>query len=176
MEDGNKFINFFKELIPYVVVIIIVILFKAFIVTPIKVNGASMEPTLQDGDLMILDVIGFKLSGAKRFDILVIDQGEELLIKRVIGLPGEKVEIKANTLYINDSPVKDAFLTDMPAAETVSVTLADDEYFVLGDNRNNSMDSRRYGPFKKSQIKGKTDLIFYPFYRMGVVNFDKSGK
>jgi signal peptidase I len=90
-----------KELVPYILIIVVVLLFKLYIMTPVRVNGSSMAPTLQDGDLMILDIISFKLSGAKRFDVLVADQGEELLIKRVIGLPGEKVEVRLQQLYLN---------------------------------------------------------------------------
>ena len=170
-KDQNKL---FKELLPYIVIIIVVLLFKCFIITPIKVNGSSMAPTLQDGDLMILDIISFKLRGAKRFDVLVVDQGQELLIKRVIGLPGEKVEVRSNTLYINGDKVKDPYINEMGKGETIDIQLGKDEYFVMGDNRSNSMDSRVFGPFKKSQIKGKTDLIFYPFYRFQVVDFEKS--
>lgn len=162
-----------KELVPYILIIVVVLLFKLYIMTPVRVNGSSMAPTLQDGDLMILDIISFKLSGAKRFDVLVADQGEELLIKRVIGLPGEKVEVRLQQLYIDGEKINDPFIKEMNMSETIDIQLGKNEYFLMGDNRSNSMDSRTFGPFKKSQIKGKTDLIFYPFYRFQVVNFEK---
>ena len=87
---------FMKEYLPYIIVIIIVLLIKAFIVTPIRVNGPSMLDTLEDKDIMILDEVSFKFKGLKRFDIVVVNYKNEKIIKRVVGLPGETVEYKDN--------------------------------------------------------------------------------
>ena len=89
---------FMKEYLPYIIVIIIVLLIKAFIVTPIRVNGPSMLDTLEDKDIMILDEVSFKFKGLKRFDIVVVNYKNEKIIKRVVGLPGETVEYKDNKL------------------------------------------------------------------------------
>ena len=94
----NKVISFLKEYVPYVLVIILVILIKRFVVTPIRVVGDSMYDTLHDGDIMILNIIGYRFSDIERFDIVVVDKGREPLIKRVIGLPGEEIEYKDNQL------------------------------------------------------------------------------
>ena len=110
---GDKVKKFLKEYVPYVIVIILVIVFKMTIITPIKVNGESMYDTLLDGDIMILNIIDYKIHGVKRFDIVVADEGTEYLIKRVIGLPGETVEYKNNQLYINGKKVKDNYGTDV---------------------------------------------------------------
>ncbi len=161
----NKVIHFVKEFLPYVIVIILVLLFKKFLYAPIKVNGDSMYSTLHDGDIMILDIIGYKKNGIKRFDIVVVDEGNELIIKRVIGLPGEKVKYKDNKLYINDKKVTDNY--GKHETEDFEEVVPKGEYFVLGDNRTNSMDSRVFGTFSKKEILGKTSMTVFPFKRWG---------
>lgn len=165
--EENKFIKFLKEYVPYIIVIILILLFKKFLYAPIRVNGASMMDTLHDGDIMILDIIGYKKNGLKRYDIVVVDEGSELIIKRVIGFPGEKIEYKDNELYINDKKVKDKYNSNY--TEDFSIIVPDGKYFVLGDNRNDSMDSRVFGAFDKKQILGKTKFIVLPFKRYGEV-------
>ena len=92
-----------KEYIPYLVIIILVLLFKQFFFAPVRVNGTSMDNTLKDKDILLLNIIDYKVkNNIKRYDIVVIDIEEEFLIKRVIGLPGEVVKCIDNKLYIND--------------------------------------------------------------------------
>lgn len=156
---------YIKEYLSYVIVIIVVLTIKKFVITPIKVNGDSMMKTLHDGDIMILNIIGYKKDGLKRFDIAVCDEGHEYIIKRVIGLPGEKIQYKDNKLYVNGKLVKDNYGLD--ETDDFTVEVPKDSYFVLGDNRKNSADSRFFGPFKKSKILGKTKLTIFPFSRFG---------
>ena len=167
-DTKNKIIKISKEIVPYFIVIILVLLFKKFFYAPIKVNGESMMNTLHDKDIMILDVIGYKINGIKRFDIVVVDEGDELIIKRVIGLPGEKVAYKDNTLYINDKKIIDIY--GSKKTDDFEEIVPKGKYFVLGDNRTNSMDSRVFGAFPKSKILGKTKLVLLPFNRIGVKN------
>ncbi len=164
-KKDKKFINFIKELIPYVLIIIAVLLFKKYLYAPIKVNGESMMNTLHDKDIMILDIIDYKIHGLKRFDIVVVDEGSELIIKRVIGLPGELVEYKNNKLYINGKKVNDKYASK--ETEDFSILVPKGEYFVLGDNRTNSLDSRVFGTFSKDKILGKTSMTLFPFNRWG---------
>lgn len=171
--NEQKTRNFFKELIPYVIIIIVVILIKTIVVTPVKVNGSSMAPTLQDGDFMIMDIITYKISDIKRYDIAVVDVGSELIIKRVYGLPGETIAVKDGKTYIDGKEIKDDFSSEFKASDNFELKLGKDEYFVFGDNRQNSLDSRAFGPFKKKQIKGKTDLIIFPFNRIKLLKNDK---
>lgn len=161
----NKIKKIIKEYIPYIIAIILVLLLKRYIVSPIKVNGESMMNTLEDGDIMILNIIGYRFSDIKRFDIVVVNEGNEYIIKRVIGLPGEKVTYKDNQLYINNKKVKDKYGSDV--TNDFSIKVGKNSYFVLGDNRTNSMDSRVFGTFKKKDILGKTNLIIFPFRRFG---------
>ena len=166
MDTKDKTIKIIKELLPYIIVIILVLLFKKFFYAPIKVNGESMMNTLHDKDIMILDVIGYKTKGLKRFDIVVVDEGDELIIKRVIGLPGEKVTYKNNVLYINGKKKKDNYGSKV--TEDFDEVVPKGKYFVMGDNRTNSMDSRVFGSFSKSKILGKTKMVIFPFSRWGV--------
>ena len=171
-DTSSRIVSFIKSLVPYVVILILVIILKTYIITPIKVKGNSMYPTLEDTDIMILDIISYKLKGVKRFDIVVVDQGDELIIKRVIGLPGDKIEYKSSELFVNGKPVTDPFATNSGFTDDISITIPAGEYYVLGDNRSNSLDSRVFGTFNKKQIIGKTDLIVYPFNRFGVVKLE----
>lgn len=155
-----------KEVIPYIVIVVVVILIRTFIITPVRVDGDSMKNTLKNGDILLL----YKLSSIDRFDIIVLDEEKdnEKIIKRVIGLPGETVAIKKGKIYINDKVIDD----DYAYGETTDynkVTLKDDEYFILGDNRLISKDSRYFGPIKDNEIKGKIVFRLFPFTKIGTV-------
>lgn len=155
-----------KSLMPYIIIIIVVILVRTFIATPVRVNGSSMYPTLKGNEIMLLN----KLGHINRFDIVVlkIDGREDNLIKRIIGLPGETVEIKDNDIYINDKKIEDKYGYGV-TYNIDKVTLKEDEYFILGDNRKISLDSRVFGTIHKDEIKGTTDFIMYPFKSFGKV-------
>ena len=103
-----------KELIPYIVIIICVVLIRTYLVTPARVDGESMENTLYDGEIVLLNKIGLRLNGLNRFDVVVFKYEEDLLIKRVIGLPGDIVEYLDNELYINYKKVDVPFLKASP--------------------------------------------------------------
>ena len=155
-----------KSLIPYIIIIVVVVLIRTFLFSPALVNGSSMENTLYDGEIVIVNKIGL-LSGIDRFDIVIVKVGDELLIKRVIALPNEKIECKDNVLYINDeeieTPIEFEYTNDFVH------TTGYDEYFVMGDNRDVSQDSRILGAFNKQNIEGKVDLVLYPFNKIGFV-------
>ena len=163
-----------KTLLPYIIIIVVVLFIKAFIVTPIKVNGESMYPTLEEGDIMILNKTAYYFNKPKRFDIVVVDMPDEYLIKRVIGLPGEQIEYKDNTLYVDGKKVKENFehgkTDDFNIKELGSDTVPEGYYLVMGDNRGNSLDSRELGFMKEEQLLGRTSLIILPFNRIGSAN------
>ena len=153
-----------KELIPYIVIIICVVLIRTYLVTPARVDGESMENTLYDGEIVLLNKIGLRLNGLNRFDVVVFKYEEDLLIKRVIGLPGYIVEYLDNELYINYKKVDVPF--EFEYTEDFKYEVPDGEYFVLGDNRDNSKDSRYFGSIKLNKIKGKVSYILFPFKRI----------
>lgn len=154
-----------KELFPYIVIIIGVLLLRTFIATPIKVNGTSMYNTLKGNEICIL----YKLGKLNRFDIIVTDYQNEKLIKRIIAMPGETIAVEDGYIYINDKKIKDEYgygTTD----DFEKITLKDDEYFVMGDNRKISKDSRTIGPVKKEDISGTTNLVIFPFNKIGKID------
>lgn len=162
----NKVKKGIKELIPYIVIIIIVLLVKKFVFTPVIVNGPSMMDTLHDKDIMILDKLGMKLNGIDRFDIVVIQTDHAKIIKRVIGLPGETIEYKDNKLYINDKEIEDPYGSQV-TYDFEKIEIPEDTYYVLGDNRTDSVDSRILGVIPRSDILGHATFIIYPFSRFG---------
>lgn len=155
-----------KEVIPYIVIVVVVVLIRTFIITPVRVDGDSMKNTLKNGDILLL----YKLSSIDRFDIIVLDEEKdnEKIIKRVIGLPGETVAIKNGKIYINDKVIDDEYAYG-ETSDYNKVTLKDDEYFILGDNRLISKDSRYFGPIKENEIKGKIVFRLFPFTKIGTV-------
>lgn len=160
----EKIIKNIKELMPYIIILISIALIRAFIATPIKVNGNSMYQTLNGKEYMILN----KLGKIDRYDIVVVDTKDDELIKRVYGMPGEKIEIENGNIYINDKKIEDKYAYGN-TSNYEAITLKEDEYFVLGDNRVVSLDSRILGPINKKNIKGTTNFIIFPFNRFGKV-------
>lgn len=157
--------KFIKESIPYLVIILAVILIRTFLVTPIIVQGESMKETLQGGEVMLLKKYD---TDYKRFDVVVISKNVEgdNLIKRVIGLPNETIRYKDGLLYINDEIVEDVHAYG-ETANFQEVKLGNDEYFVMGDNRAVSLDSRILGVIKHNEIEGKAGLVIYPLNKIG---------
>ena len=163
MEKLKKII---KENYSYILIIVVILLIRTYIVTPIRVNGTSMYPTLKQNEIMILNKIGLK-SGIDRFDIVVVKTDNNRIIKRVIGLPGESVMYEDGKLYINGKYVEDSYSLS-ETKDFDNIVLKEDEYFVLGDNREVSKDSRMIGPVKKEQILGKTRLVIFPFTKIRI--------
>jgi len=163
-----------QNLLPYIIVIIFVILLRTFIITPIQVVGTSMMPNLENGELMLLNKFKYKVSDIKRFDIVVVNYPDKPLIKRVIGLPNESVEFKNNTLYINGKKIDEKFTRngeteDFNITKIGYKTIPKDKYFVVGDNRINSADSRILGLVDKDEILGKANFVLLPFDKFGFI-------
>lgn len=156
-----------KEMIPYLVIIIVVVMIRIFLITPVCVDGDSMNPTLKDGQVLILNKFDHHF---ERFEIVVLDFLDEKLVKRVIGLPGDKLEYKNSTLYINDKEVKEDFIdvytSDFSLKDIGYATVPDGYYFVVGDNRNNSLDSRSFGLVSKDNIEGSVKISLIPFKKV----------
>lgn len=159
-----------KEIIPYVLIVVLVVLFRTFIATPIKVNGTSMYDTLNHKDTMILNKIDVKVNKLERFDIVVIETGDTYIIKRVIGLPGETIKYQNGKLYINGKKIKDPYYKNDNTSDFESVKIPKNHYYVLGDNRTDSIDSRIIGPVNIKDIKGTTKLVIFPFENFGIVD------
>lgn len=162
--------NKFKEFWSYILIIVIVLIIRTFIVSPVRVDGNSMFTTLKNGEILLLKKYDKKI---KRFDIVVFKNGSDKLIKRVIGLPGEHVAYKDNKLYINREFVEDVKLLTKTGdfeLENLNVSvIPDNYYFVLGDNRTNSTDSRIIGLISINDIEGTVDFRLFPFDKFGSI-------
>ena len=162
--------NKIKEIIPYLIIILVVVLIRTFIITPIRVDGMSMYSTLNDGDILFLEKYD---KNFKRYDIVVFKNGKDRLIKRVIGLPGDQIEYKNNKLYINGNYEEEKFLTNNQKTFDFNIKdigykrIPKGYYCVLGDNRTNSTDSRILGLIKKDRIQGKANFTVLPLSKFG---------
>lgn len=164
------------------IILVLTYLFVEFVGQRTVVHGVSMYNTLEDGDNLIVDKWTYRKHEPKRFDIVVFPykyEKDTFYIKRVIGLPGESVRIdETGIIYINEEPLAESYgreaIKDAGLAAT-TVHLASDEFFVLGDNRNNSSDSRdpTIGPVKRSEIIGRAWARIYPFDAIGKVTVDE---
>ena len=145
-----------------------------------EVEGASMENTLHNGDNLIVDKLSYRFHDPERFDIIVFPfqfQDNTYYIKRIIGLPGETVQIMDDgSIYINGEKLEENYGMEVIKPETIGraaepIELGDDEYFVMGDNRNNSSDSRKdmVGNIKRENIIGKAWLRIWPVSDFGVL-------
>ena len=160
-----------KELIPYVIIVVVVFFIRTFIITPVRVYGSSMENTLKNNDILLLKKFDKKYD---RYDVVVINHTNEnykteRIIKRVIALPGETIYVKNGKIYVNDKEISENY-TKTITFDFDKVKLSDDEYFVMGDNRMNSEDSRSIGPVKKERILGTVNFRLYPFSKFGKIN------
>lgn len=141
------------------------------------VSGSSMENTLSDGDNLIVDKITYRFSDPKRYDIIVFPYQYEdntYFIKRIIGLPGETVQIVDGTIYINGEVLDESYGREVMKNSGMAadpITLGEDEYFVLGDNRNDSTDSRdpSVGKIKRNQIIGRAWVRIWPLSKIGIL-------
>lgn len=188
LEDILDFVKVF------VISAIVILLFVNFVAHPVRVDGESMYPTLKDGEFGFTNVGGVLLNGVERGDIVVVTMEEEgqktHWVKRVIGLPGDTVSCVNDVVYINGKVLdetkyidpdyrqslvdKFGYFNKVPNANNTNVEdfeevkLGDDEYYVMGDNRPYSKDSRYVGPVKKSQIFAKKMLVLLPISDIGV--------
>ena len=168
-----------REIISFAGYVVFVVLFTYIIVTYVgqrtEVVGSSMYPTLHDGDNLLVDKISYRFTDIERFDIIVFEyQHEENVyyIKRIIGLPGETVQITDGNIYINGELLEEDYGYEVMESDGLAaepVTLGENEYFVLGDNRNDSTDSRdpRVGNITRDIIVGKAFVRIYPFDAIG---------
>ena len=142
-----------------------------------QIEGSSMQATLYNGDQVLVDKLSYRFREPKRFEIIAFPyryEQDTYYVKRIIGLPEETIQIKDGYVYINDKQLEEDYgkeIIEDSGLAVDKITLKKDEYFVLGDNRNGSIDSRRtdIGAVKREQIKGKAWLCFYPFTKFGTI-------
>lgn len=150
---------------------------RTFVAEARYIPSGSMLPTLQVNDRLIVDKLGYHFKDPERGDIVVFQPTEELerqkfhdaFIKRVIGLPGEKVEVKNGQVFVNDKPLKENYVEDAPQYQWGPQVVPQESYLVLGDNRNNSYDSHYWGFVPREKIIGRAVVRFWPMERVGEI-------
>lgn len=159
----------------YVIGVAIVLLIANFIAKPVVVRGSSMNPTLNNFDICISNRLSIVLGGTiDRFDIVVAQTEEGEIVKRVVGIPGDVISYQGGVLTVNGTTVVEDYIIDDPSKhhsdmDFREIRLGADEYFLMGDNRTGSTDSRYFGPFHRSDIISKDMLILFPFNRIRLV-------
>ena len=161
-----------------VTALLAVLIIRSFFFTIIRVDGTSMTDTLQNNDRLFVTVLDMKLHGPDRFDVVIThyDDTRKEYVKRVIGLPGDTLEVKSGVLYVNGEAYEEPFLSpdrivnySLPQYNFGPIEVPEGSYFVMGDNRDNSRDSRRVGFLSEDKIVGKVRYIIWPLNRIGSV-------
>jgi len=174
---GGIFLGLFEIAQIIVIAAVIIVPVRYFLVQPFIVKGASMEGNFHDSDYLIIDEVSFKVRDIKRGEVIVFrppNAEQQFYIKRVIGLPGETVEIVDgvikiyNTEYPNGVVVTEDYINEYTSGHE-RVTLGLDEYFVMGDNRDASLDSRKFGPIKADSITGRVWIRGLPLETIGTI-------
>lgn len=162
-----------------VVILAIMVMVYLFIMSPQEISGASMEPNFHNGEYILTNKIEYKLHEPQRGDVVIFKSPRNPdidYIKRVIALPGEQVRVSRDTIYINDKPLLESYIPSTTntyggsfLTENQEFVVPKDKYFVLGDNRQHSSDSREFGPVGKEEFIGKALLRYWPFSEFGLI-------
>ena len=173
--EGKKKSSSFKDLlVTLLIAAVIAFALKYFVITSCKVLSSSMLPTLSIDDRVLAFRLSYNLGEPQRGDIIIFeppaehDEGVDY-IKRIIGLPGETLEVKEGKVFIDGVALEESYIAEAPNYEFAAVTVPEDEYFVMGDNRNHSLDSHlwTYHFVKADDIDGKIIFQYYPFTELG---------
>lgn len=165
-----------KELKEWVVAIVFAVIaaliIRTFIFEPVRVSGGSMKETLQNNEIMIVTKYDYLFGKPNRFDIVICHYPgrKEAFVKRIVGLPGDTVSMNNGILSVNGVEYEENYITHRPGYTLDEISLADDEYFVLGDNRSNSNDSHIIGPIHRNQILGHSRLVIFPFSNIRILD------
>jgi signal peptidase I len=163
------------------VALVLAIVLYLFIMTPHEVVGNSMHPTYKNGEMLMANKITYRVSEPKRGDVIIFKFSDtQDFIKRIIGVPGDEVMIKDGKIYINNELLDESKYLQSSVItngssylhEGQSITIQENEYFVCGDNRTNSSDSREFGPITQDKIKGKAWIVYFPFTEFRIVQHE----
>lgn len=172
---GPWLLRMFREVLETILpALLIALLINVFVGQATRVEGQSMEPNLHTDQRLVVEKLSYRFHGPQRFDIVVLrlpNQGEDLLIKRVIGLPGEVVEIHDRQVYINGEPLYEPLINkDTSPGRKEAITVPPLHVYVMGDNRNHSNDSRSFGPVPIDNLVGRAWLSYWPPEDVGLVH------
>lgn len=170
MNIKESFYSAFKEIFnTALIALTIFFIFYIFLVQPHRVKGESMTPNFQDGELILTEKVSYRFLAPKRGDVIVFKApgpNKVDFIKRIIGLPGEHVHIEGGSVYINGSELRETYEIQLTQA-SVNLIVPENQYFVLGDNRSASKDSREIGSIERSAIEGRAWIVYWPLIKYG---------
>lgn len=174
-ESRHKSKSTLREILESLVIaVILALVIRAFVFQPFYIPSGSMEPTLQIKDHILVNKFGYRFWGPQRGDIVVFRyplNPKKDYVKRLIGLPGERVEIKNSRVYVNGREISEEYLpAGLRYPDFGPVLVPENAYLMLGDNRDNSDDSRYWGPLPRENIIGKAMLVYWPLDRMRLLN------
>lgn len=183
----DKIRNNLAELIEFVAIILVLyVIIHFFVAEPHQVSGTSMVPNFKDLDLIITNKLATRFSTFQRGEVIVFQNprnAREDYIKRIVGLPGERIKIANNQVYINGEPIDQSYLpagtpirTKGYMSENEEIVIPEDTYFVMGDNREGSTDSREWGPLKKELIVGQAFLRYWPVDKFEILKINSAYK
>jgi len=157
-----------------IISVAIVLPIRAYVAQPFIVSGSSMEPNFHDGEYLVIDELSYQFRKPERGEVIVFRfplNPREFFIKRIIGLPGETIQIENSKIIIDGSLLSEPYLpATFETAPDTKVTLLENQYFVLGDNRGHSSDSRVWGVLERSKMMGRALLRLWPLSRIGIIN------
>lgn len=169
-EQKSKLRLFIENVVYIVIAVLLALVVQKFIIRPFVVNGASMDPTFKTGDYLLIDEVTYKFREPARGDVVVFKAPPEptkFFIKRIIGLPGDTITIKGSTVTIVDKyhpkgfVLSESFISH-PGSNDMTIKVPEDQYFVMGDNRSGSFDSRSWGTLPKANLRGRALLQLLP--------------
>jgi signal peptidase I len=169
--EGHGVRQFLLDVIETVVISMLIFLAINLISARIRVDGHSMVPTFKDGEFIIVEKISYRFVDPQRGDIIVFHyprNPEEEYIKRVIGLPGDHIQVDSGVVYVNGVALEEPYISDQPSYEA-ELVVPDGELYVLGDNRNNSSDSHNWGTVPMEYLVGKAIFVYWPLNELGLV-------
>ncbi len=178
--DLREITEFIRDFIWYIVAVLVIVFVFVFVVSIQVVSGNSMSPTLDEGEIVFVSKFSYRFSNPARNDIVTLKKNGKSYVKRIVGLPGEKIEYMDGILYVDDTPFRELFLeSDVETYNFLFVDICgkdecpdgvipEGKYLVMGDNRPESLDSRdpSFGLVKKSEIKGKVFFRLWPLGRI----------
>jgi len=167
----NSLKSLFREIIETIILTVVIYAAVNFATGRFRVEGTSMEPSVHPGQYVLVDKVSYRLGEPQRGDVIVFNYPlatDRDFIKRIVGLPGETVSITGGAVQINGQPITEPYIA-APSAASGAWTLGPAQYFVMGDNRNSSSDSRSWGPLERQYLIGKAVMIYWPPTNWGLV-------
>lgn len=177
-KESEKKKSMGREIFEWIMVVVVAVaaalVIRTFVFEPVRVDGNSMLETLHDNEYMIVTKYQYLFGDPERFDVVICrypDRGNTNFVKRVVGVPGDTVEVRGETLYVNGEAISEDYIVHKPNYIYGPVTVEEGHYFVLGDNRSNSNDSHAsgVGQLERNQIMGKVRLVAWPFSDFRVI-------